>query len=354
MSKEAYANCRRVIGASRKWILPTESQRRLYNSTLGRLRLIATMSRPFEFLGPRNAGLRAWFASLVAREDYDVIWIGQPRWAFALGWRDPRRTVLDGNDYEYVREFHLLNLYEPDGSKALNYLNLAKLYWWERRLPRSYARVIRCSPQDRKRLPANNVIVIPNGATLPGPIPRRAPEQRVLFVGALSYAPNGMGVDWFVSKVWPAIRKEIPEAAFDIVGSDPSLELRNQCGKDGVCVHGFVADLSPFWRRAAVSVVPLLAGAGTRLKIPESLAYEVPVVSTRIGAFGLELGMNEGVWQVDDPVRFADRCSDLLRAPHVGIWPLEGQRGCCRTIQLAPHSEANREPPREVAALRRH
>ena len=90
-------------------------------------------------------------------------------------------------------------------------------------------------------------------------------------------------------------------------------------------MHGFVADLSPLWRHAAVSVVPLLAGAGTRLKIPESLAYEVPVVSTRIGAYGLEFGASEGVWQVDDPDGFAARCLDLLRAPHEGV--LAARRG---------------------------
>src|SRR4029079_16816752 len=134
----------------------------------------------------------------------------------------------------------------------------------------------------------------------------------------LGYAPNEMGVEWFVSKVWPAIHHEIPAAALDIVGGDPSPALREHGGKKGVSVHGFIADLSPWWRRAAVSVVPLLAGAGTRLKIPESLAYEVPVVTTRIGAFGLEFGGGEGVLQVDDPRQFAARCCDLLRAPHDG------------------------------------
>jgi len=65
--------------------------------------------------------------------------------------------------------------------------------------------------------------------------------------------------------------------------------------------------------------VPLTAGAGTRLKIPESLAHEVPVVSTRIGAFGLEFGAAEGVWEEDEPGAFAVRCCELLRAPREGM-----------------------------------
>ena len=283
-----------------------------------------TTARPFEFLGPRNTGLKAWFARLVAREGYDLVWIGKPSCAVALGWRDRSRTILDGEDYEYVREFHLLNRTRWYGSKAVNYLNVAKLYWWERRLPCHYARVIRCSRQDWQRLPANNVVVIPNGTTLPATTPQGTREQRVLFVGALGYAPNHLGVEWFLAKVWPLIRRQMPAAALDIAGGDPSPELQDRCGKNGVQVHGFVGDLSPLWQRAAVSVVPLLVGAGTRLKIPESLAYEVPVVSTKIGAFGLELSASEGVWQVDDPVEFADRCCDLLRAPHEGCWPPQG------------------------------
>ena len=182
-----------MIVASRKWILPTKSQRRSYDSSAGRFWLAVTMARPFEYLGPRNTGLKAWFASLVAREAYDVVWIGKPTCAFALGWRDQVRTILDGEDYEYVREFHLLHHTAWYGAKLVNYVNLAKLYWWERRLPRWYTRVIRCSPQDRNRIPASNVVVIRNGAHLPAPTSPRTPEQRVLFVGALGYAPNTWG-----------------------------------------------------------------------------------------------------------------------------------------------------------------
>jgi glycosyltransferase involved in cell wall biosynthesis len=319
LPQEAYARCRSVMVASRHWMLPNQTQQRTYDSTVGRLWLAVTRYRPFQYLGPPNTRLKAWFAGRVAHEHYDAIWIGKANCAHAVGWYDRVRTILDADDYEYVREFHLLNRTPWYGAKAINYLNLAKLYWWERRLPRSYARVIRCSTEDWRRLPAKNVTVIPNGTEIPETTQPRTPERRVLFVGALGYAPNQLGVEWFVSQVWPAIRREIPAAALDIVGENPSRALRDRNGREGVQVHGFVADIGPLWRRASVSVVPVLAGAGTRLKIPESLAQEVPVVSTRIGAFGLELGAAEGVWQADEPIVFARRCCELLRAPHDGI-----------------------------------
>ncbi|MEP7304801.1 MAG: glycosyltransferase family 4 protein [Acidobacteriota bacterium] len=351
VSREAYAGCRRTIVASRRWILPTKAQQRAYDSTIGRLRLAVTTARPFEYLGPRNTGLKSWFANLVARERYDVVWIGKPTCANALGWRDRTRTILDGEDYEYVREFHLLNHSAWYGAKAINYLNLAKLYRWERRLPRWYARVIRCSTRDWRRLPADNVVVVRNGTALPQATPPRSPEARVLFVGALGYAPNQMGLEWFVTRVWPAVRQAIPGALLDIVGGTPSRALRDHSGQNGVHIHGFVADLRPFWQRAALSVVPLLAGAGTRLKIPESLAHEVPVVSTRIGAFGLEFSAAEGVWVEDEPAAFAARCCDLLRAPREGLVAARQGKAIVATRYNWQHIQAQiANLAREVAA----
>jgi glycosyltransferase involved in cell wall biosynthesis len=79
-------------------------------------------------------------------------------------------------------------------------------------------------------------------------------------------------------------------------------------------IHGFVPDLSNMWEMASLSIVPLLAGSGTRLKILESLANGVPCVSTTIGAFGLDLKKGEGVELADCPREFADRCVRILRS----------------------------------------
>src|SRR5207253_1481885 len=75
-----------------------------------------------------------------------------------------------------------------------------------------------------------------------------------------------------------------------------------------------VDSLAPHYAAAAVSVVPLHAGGGTRLKILESLAYAVPVVSTDIGAFGIDAGRDEGLYRADTDEGFADGCLALLTA----------------------------------------
>lgn len=314
-NQQAFEGCRRVTRLSRKWLSPTARQRRAYESTLGRCGLLARESRPFQFLGPRNTALAGWFSRWVAAEKYDAVWISKANCAIALGWNDPARTILDADDFEYVREYHLLRSTPWYGSKVLNYANLVKLRPFERTLTQKFARVIRCSEDDRLRQPERNVVVIPNGATVPHPLPDRAPEQRVLFVGALGYAPNAFGMEWFLKTVWPQIRQECPHAQLDIVGGGASGWLQAQSGAAGIHVHGFVEHLTPFFQRAALSIVPLLAGGGTRLKIPESLAYAVPVVSTTIGAFGLDLGENEGVMRADQPSDLVRCCCRILREP---------------------------------------
>jgi glycosyltransferase involved in cell wall biosynthesis len=297
---------------STQWHKPTEAQQTAYNSTLGRLFLTVTNRRPFQYLGPDNQALASWFAKLVRTGDYDLIWISRALCAMALGWRDPRRTVLDGDDFDYVRTYLLLRCCPWYGAKLLNYVDVGKLAYWERQLPRWFARVTRCSEEDRQRSPARNVVVVPNGAAI-SPLPTyKENRSRLLFIGVLCYEPNRIGLNWFLEKIWPFIRQRVPSAELDVVGPEASPSLQARHGSDNIRVHGFVEDLTRLWQNASVSIAPLLSGGGTRLKILESLSRAVPVVSTTLGAYGLRIGGEEGLFRVDNPERFAAQCVELL------------------------------------------
>lgn len=315
LAPELVSECRNVYRVPRQVIWPTERQKKLYASSVGRLYLTLSTIRPYQYLGPSRPEIVAWFRKLVTENAYDAIWISKACLALALGWRDKTRTILDGDDYEYVREFTLLRNEPWYGAKVSNYLNVAKLALWERRLPRWFARVTRCSEADRRRTHADNVVVVPNGTEIGDVPPRCRPAGRALFVGDLGYPPNAGGVIWFLDKVWPHVRRIYPEGRLDVVGRLPPAEVLRQNGTNGVQIHGFVTDLLPFWEQASVSVVPLLSGAGTRLKILESLAQRVPVVSTEIGAFGLDLGESEGVFVRDTPADFGLQLASMLKEP---------------------------------------
>jgi glycosyltransferase involved in cell wall biosynthesis len=310
---EVVRGCGRVVALPGQWLASTDAQRRMYGSTLGRCLLTLGTTKPFQFLGPRNDSLARWFADFVRRGGYDVIWVVRATTAAALGWRDPARTILDGDDFDHVREYMVLRSGAWYGAKVLDYCNILKLAWLERQLSRRFAYVVRCSDLDRDRMRGRNVAVIPNGASVPAAL-RRGQGGGLLFVGTLGYLPNEIGLSWFLRTVWPRVRRQAPGTELDVVGGRPAPWLVARNGQDGVRVHGFVEDLGPLYEKASFSIAPLLAGSGTRMKILESLAYSVPVVSTSVGAYGLELGPEEGVFRVDQPDQFADRCVELLGA----------------------------------------
>ena len=133
-------------------------------------------------------------------------------------------------------------------------------------------------------------LVVPNGVDLARYVFRPEPssEELIFFVGDLSWPPNAEGVGWFCSQVWPLLALLRPLARVEILGRDAPGALKRRAGA-GVSFLGEEDDTRPYWARAAVAVVPLLAGGGTRLKILEAAACGVPVVSTPVGAEGLDV-----------------------------------------------------------------
>lgn len=315
---EAFAGCGRVMAVRDVPMDANES--RLYQSTFGRGLLTLSRRRPYEYLGGARAELLQELKATVAFDAYDLVWFAGARRAVAVAPLTRSATILDGDDFEYVREWLLLRTEPWYGAKVWNYVNVAKLWAAERTFHRRFTAVVRCSAEDASRHPAANVIVIPNGTSIPPPTAWR-PERRVLFVGDLGYGPNRQGLEWFLAAVWKKIRDHVPDAQLDLVGRNEAWARDAVHGRDGIVVHGFAADLAAFYGRAAVSVAPLHAGGGTRLKILESLAYGVPVVSTRLGAFGIDLPPDHGLAIADTPEDFASRCAAFLSATTAAVSP---------------------------------
>ena len=159
-------------------------------------------------------------------------------------------------------------------------------------------------------------LVVPNGVDLERyPYRAAAPsEELVFFVGDLSWPPNADAVRWLRERIWPIVRRLRPSARAEILGRSPAPDLAALASEDFRFL-GEGGDTRPYWSRAAVAAVPLLAGGGTRLKILEAAACGVPVVSTRVGAEGLELLPETEIALRDDPERFAAAIAGLLADP---------------------------------------
>jgi len=131
------------------------------------------------------------------------------------------------------------------------------------------------------------------------------PEQGfLLFTGTMSYRPNGEAVRHFVKQILPLILRERADAQFHVVGDAPSKEVKALAGRH-VFVHGFVPDMRIYHRQAAVVVVPLLRGGGTKLKVLEAAAMGKAIVTTSHGVDGLPFRNGEEVLVADAPTDFA-------------------------------------------------
>jgi polysaccharide biosynthesis protein PslH len=145
-----------------------------------------------------------------------------------------------------------------------------------------------------------------------------SPQQRsgLVFVGSMDWMPNADGIRWFAAEVFPRIRAARPDTILTVVGREPGAALRQLAtGDSGIRVTGTVPDVRPYLERAAVSVVPLRIGGGTRLKIYEAMAMGSPVVATTIGAEGLPVRHGEHLLIADDPAAQAAAVIELLQDP---------------------------------------
>lgn len=160
----------------------------------------------------------------------------------------------------------------------------------------------------------NHVQVIDTAVDLDFFQPDLPVEQpsRVVFVGSMDWLPNQDGVCHFVEKIWPAVRAKCPDAQFRVVGRNPPPAVEQLAQVAGVEVMGTVPDIRPYLAEAAVAVVPLLVGGGTRLKIFEAMAMQKAVVSTPLGAEGLEVTSGQDVLLAEADADFADSLVELL------------------------------------------
>ncbi len=211
-------------------------------------------------------------------------------------------------------------------ASAYSLVQWRRLAALERRLAGEVNRVIAVSDADASALralaPAFDPVVIPNGVdtTYYDPVPTDNADAPTLpldadwlvFTGKLDYRPNIEACRWLVEVVMPLIWRDAPNTRVALVGRDPAPAVQALAG-DRVVLSGWVPDTRPFIRQAAVYVVPLRVGGGTRLKLLEALAMGRAVVSTTQGAEGVDV--QDAAVLKDTPQDFAAAVVSLLRDP---------------------------------------
>lgn len=140
-------------------------------------------------------------------------------------------------------------------------------------------------------------------------------QNRIVFVGSMDYHANIDGAVSFSREVWPRLREPKPDLTFTIVGRDPSPEVRELESLPGIEVTGTVDDVRPYYREAIAAIVPLKVGGGSRLKILEAMAAGVPVISTTLGAEGLEVADDKNILIADTDEEMVEAIMRLIEQP---------------------------------------
>ena len=167
---------------------------------------------------------------------------------------------------------------------------------------------------------AEDVIeIIPNGVDVAHYQPDFSTETpaHLIYIGSMDWYPNEDAVSFFADEVLPQIHAEVSEVKFSIVGGNPSARVQKLAEREGIVVTGRVPEIKPYFAEATVFVVPLRIGSGTRLKILEALAMGKAIVSTSVGAEGLDLKDGEEIFIADEPKAFAEAVIRLLKDPSV-------------------------------------
>jgi sugar transferase (PEP-CTERM/EpsH1 system associated) len=180
-----------------------------------------------------------------------------------------------------------------------------------------------CSERERLKLfavaPQARVEVVDNGvatAFFAQPAPRN--PQRIVFVGTMSYHPNREAAISFTRQVWPHIHQSRPEWRLSLVGATPPPDVQRLAEIPGVDVSGTVPDVRPYYHDALAAVVPLRSGGGTRLKILEAMAAGIPVVSTPLGAEGLDVNPGEHYLRAEQDADWLPALTQLAGDPEHG------------------------------------
>ena len=299
-------------------------------------------------------------AALLRSEHFDVVhfdgtfvaWYA--RWLTTEGaagrlpaWPDQPPLVLRAHNVEYIIWQRLAES-QKNPLKRWYLSHLAeRLQAFERWMLHGFDAVAAITAEDVERLRAlkghltGPMAIIPAPANVSRfrPDPSQRPKPRSLFIlGSLDWLPNLEGVGWFLREVWPQAHRELPELELHLAGVNPPAYLTSRpAGQDNVFVHGFVESAPAFMQAYELMLVPLLSGGGMRIKIVEGMALGKAILSTAIGAEGIEAQDGSDLLLRDDPAAWLQ----ALRDYYHGRLPLAAiGQAAARTAQARYSTEA--------------
>ena len=271
--------------------------------------------------------VQSWFDEHVDLSRYDVIVGRYLRSLTKPGLLDRDNVVLDVDDLD--TEVYRSRLTVPGLNWLERWVIQNHIRQLDRIVPRQLGRIAHlwvANENDKAKPGLGGAVVLPNipfsFANTNGsePFPDQEITHSMLMVGSWSHRPNVVGRDYFLQHIWPGIHEQIPDAQFDIVGgSMTDADKARMARIPGVNPIGFVDDVSEAYRRCAFSVAPIYDGAGTNIKVIESLALGRTCVVTPKAQTGYEHTLRDGeaLMVAHNAGDFRDKCVLLLQDPQL-------------------------------------
>ena len=264
--------------------------------------------------------MREKIREIIQREHIDLVHVDMlPLTAYINEFKNLAKILVNHN-VESVRLYRWFKT-EPNPVKK-GYLGIQwlKLKAFERSAMDSFDACVVVSEIDKELLlkmgVKSKLFVVPNGTNTKffKPNGGKVVENSVLWIGHMDVHTNKDAVLYFWKDIYPILRRKYPEVKMTFVGTAPPKEISAAARTDGnVRVTGFVDDIRPYIDEAAVMVVPIRIGSGTRLKILDAMAMGKAIVSTSVGCEGLNVNDGKDILTDDNPEDFADKTIELLK-----------------------------------------
>lgn len=278
---------------------------------------------PYPFLVTRNlpSGMKAAIKQEL-NHDYDLIHAE----TFYMMPNIPKTQVpvlLVEQTIEYVGYEYYAQTTKHWYLKPFLAIDIAKIKYWEHYFWRKADRLVTMSEEDKLAIQADlgmdtRVDVVANGVDIEKfkQVPKKLSDApTILFVGTFKWLPNVDAVRYLVNEIWPGVVKKVPQAKLWIVGHSPTAEVKSYAQRQGVTVSASVKDIRQAYAKSHMLLAPIRSGKGTRYKILEAMATHTPVVTTSLGAEGLEIRNGQEVLIGDDTDTLVAATVKLLQQP---------------------------------------
>lgn len=279
---------------------------------------------PYSVTSHRSSFLKRRIEKLLNEQRFELVHCEWTPYAINLnGVFGNIPTVVNAHNIEAMIWKRNFQVESHPLKKAYFYLQWKKMEAFEQEYFRKFTRCIAVSENDARtisqRVPKGFVDIVSNGVDMEYFTPQKRDRsvsgnnKSIVFTGSLDWRPNVDGVLYFLERIFPLIKMHHRDSKFVIVGRKPLPVLQNRVkGREDVLLAGSVSDIRPYMDDADVYVVPLRVGGGSRLKILEAFSMELPVVSTTIGAEGLDVTDGENILIADTPDDFAAAVISLI------------------------------------------